>query len=778
MYFRNQFIAIGIIFCTLLIGFGESRLSEAALEAGSEFEIGTSALAPTNTHPSIAGLSNGGFAVTWDSGNISHGGLDVLCRIFDSSGNNMGDVFQVNTFNELSQANPSAAGLSGGGFVVVWESSGQSGAGTDIYSQIFNNSGTKLGTEFQVNTYTNGNQLDPSVAGLAGGDFVVTWESENGIYGQIFDSAGNKVGTELIIDFPVGIIRKEFPSVDGFAGGGFVVSWVGREISGQLFDNVGNKIGEEFQVNTSTMGEDPSVSTLSTDGFVVTWTSEAGWDDIYGQLFDNAGNKVGEEFRVNTYTYQIQQSPSVAGLAGGGFVVTWESYLQDGSSYGIYGQLFDSTGNMIDNEFQINSKISGGQDNPSVIGLSSRKFVVSFRDTGTIKGKIFIEVDNTPPTIISTNPVNNKSDVAINMEITCTFSEAIDSSTITNNTFFLNDGLSNVDGTVKYSANTATFKPTSPLDYSKTYTATITTGVKDLAGNPLQTDYIWSFNTLGKAMPWIPLLLLDSDERLTTSQWAQDGYYRYYYDTDWSPCLAPPDITSGQPYVVGCTAVAIGQIINYYFQKGYRKGWLEVLLQNVKVYPRFGFTGIFFDKDCTHVGLVTNGNYADHINEWQGPNNAAYLLREFLWTVALGLDSYFSGDDDGTSVSEDFSYLRGFITYQEKIKTLLRDRFRFNPNITYTGELTRLDAERDYIINSINRKEPVLVFMSCDARGHVVLIDQYIITSNGQFAVKINFGWGNKSNENNYWYPTNGAFSVGCLWKKFIIFKNTTPINY
>ena len=97
------------------------------------------------------------------------------------------------------------------------------------------------------------------------------------------------------------------------------------------------------------------------------------------------------------------------------------------------------------------------------------------------------------PTISSTSPVNNATDVAVNTAITATFSEAMDSSTITTSTFLVNDGTSNIAGTVTYSGTTATFIPTTTLDYETTHTGTITIGVKDLAGNALQSDYTWSF---------------------------------------------------------------------------------------------------------------------------------------------------------------------------------------------------------------------------------------------------------------------------------------------
>src|SRR5206468_3363524 len=85
--------------------------------------------------------------------------------------------------------------------------------------------------------------------------------------------------------------------------------------------------------------------------------------------------------------------------------------------------------------------------------------------------------------------------VAINKKIAATFSEVVDASTISTTTFTLNQGTTPVVGTVTYVGTTATFAPASNLAASTTYTATITTVVKDLAGNALASAFVWSFTT-------------------------------------------------------------------------------------------------------------------------------------------------------------------------------------------------------------------------------------------------------------------------------------------
>ncbi len=102
--------------------------------------------------------------------------------------------------------------------------------------------------------------------------------------------------------------------------------------------------------------------------------------------------------------------------------------------------------------------------------------------------------DTTPPTVSSTSPVNSDTNVPITSNISATFSEAMDASTINGSTFTVSGG---VTGTINYDAitHTATLTPSANLAYSTIYTATITAGVKDVAGNNMAAAYTWTFTT-------------------------------------------------------------------------------------------------------------------------------------------------------------------------------------------------------------------------------------------------------------------------------------------
>jgi hypothetical protein len=105
--------------------------------------------------------------------------------------------------------------------------------------------------------------------------------------------------------------------------------------------------------------------------------------------------------------------------------------------------------------------------------------------------------DTQEPGITYTVPDNYSTGVVQKPTLNVTFSEEIDPATINATTFILKDsGNNSITGTISYNAMVATFTPSAGLSYSSTYTATVTTGVKDVAGNNMASDYSWSFTTM------------------------------------------------------------------------------------------------------------------------------------------------------------------------------------------------------------------------------------------------------------------------------------------
>ena len=116
-------------------------------------------------------------------------------------------------------------------------------------------------------------------------------------------------------------------------------------------------------------------------------------------------------------------------------------------------------------------------------------------EAGTGDYAVSFAADTTPPTVSQVFPANGATDVAGGTNVTVTFSEAMNASTITTNTITLWDATNNaVPATVSYNPTnfTAILQPNVPLGHLETYTAKVVggaTGVKDVAGNPLASRF-------------------------------------------------------------------------------------------------------------------------------------------------------------------------------------------------------------------------------------------------------------------------------------------------
>jgi Ca2+-binding RTX toxin-like protein len=337
---------------------------------------------------SIARLSNGNFVVVWsDESQLSSPDTSVSAikaQVFDSSGSRIGFEFVVNTRAPGAQTDPQVAALANGGFVVSWDDRGSGGAPLDIRAQVFSGPAAFVGPEILVNTTTAGTQSENAIARLADGGFVVVWTHDtepNGvsgdIYGQRFDAAGNKVGGEFIVDAPASTKQVD-ASVAGLAGGGFVVTWTdpetsadgnGSAVRGRVYNADGTAAGAEFVVNTDAPGNqgDSDVTALAGGGFVVTWTGADGSGlGVRAQVFDAGGAKLGAEQIVNTTTLNSQFAPAVTALASGGFVVSWSHQIPSTSggpdSYKVLAQSFDAGGAKAGTEFLVQDAFAWRSD--------------------------------------------------------------------------------------------------------------------------------------------------------------------------------------------------------------------------------------------------------------------------------------------------------------------------------------------------------------------------------------------------------------------------------
>jgi Ca2+-binding RTX toxin-like protein len=385
------------------------------VKVGSEFLVNTQTTNGQN-EPTITGLANGGFVVTWSdfSGTLGDSSqTSIKAQVFGADGTKVGGEFLVNTQTTGFQTEPQITRLANGGFVVGWsDQSGTLGDSTaSIKAQIFTAAGAKVGTEFLVNTQTANAQQEPSITGLAGGGFVVTWWDASGTMGdsdgasvkaQVFGADGTKVGGEFLVNtLTAGDQRSA--TVAAFTDGNFGVTWtefplpVGdTNIKAQVFTPSGTKDGPELLVNTQTASSqyNSTVTGLANNGAVVTWYDYSGTlgdssgSSIKAQVFGGEDSYIGTEILVNTQTAGFQFYPTVTGLANSNFLITWEDEsgtLGDSSDSSIKAQMFAANGAKVGSEFLINTVTAGGQYKPTITSLANGGFAVAWQDfSGTL----------------------------------------------------------------------------------------------------------------------------------------------------------------------------------------------------------------------------------------------------------------------------------------------------------------------------------------------------------------------------------------------------------
>lgn len=188
---------------------------------------------------------------------------------------------------------------------------------------------------------------------------------------------------------------------------------------------------------------------------------------------------------------------------------------------------------IIDKSYDVNGVLTSTEQDKYRLKADGTLIPVSvdiqFANSSTTHLVLTALPDTTPPAVLSTNPPNYLTAVPVYSTVAATFSEAIDPATVTAASFTLTHGTTPVPGTVSYSGGTATFTPSAYLSPSTVYKATITTGVKDLAGNAMSSNYSWQFQTS-------------------------------------APDTTPPAVTSTNP-VAGAAAVAVNTDITVTFSK-------------------------------------------------------------------------------------------------------------------------------------------------------------------------------------------------------------------
>jgi hypothetical protein len=362
--------------------------------------------------PAVALAPGGGGYVVWES--YSSPGTDadgrsVQLQRLGAGGTLSGAQVQVNSVTAGEQKTPAVAcDPVSGRVMVVWESPGATGAdGFDLRARVFEANGTPVASDFVINTFTTGDQLFPAVAGAAEG-FVVVWQSDddtgagtdNNIVARVYDAAGAALTGELQVNELLTGAQTN-PAVAA-AGDDFLAVWQSGTSAGtdttttsiQARWILGGFSASSFQVNDHppVMDEsEPAVAVAPDGSAVVIWTAfgSIGNDSsryaIQARRYSAAG-AAGAQFQVNGYTPDDQRFARVALDADGTFVATWQSYGSSGDDadeWSIQARGFAANDAPIAGDRQSNTFTTGNQLYPALAVDARGGMLLAWQSAGS-----------------------------------------------------------------------------------------------------------------------------------------------------------------------------------------------------------------------------------------------------------------------------------------------------------------------------------------------------------------------------------------------------------
>jgi hypothetical protein len=330
------------------------------------------------------------------------------------------------------QVHPDLA-LNGNGGYLVWEDNASSSAGLTVNALRLDSGFSASLSSFKVNSSSVGDNERARVSVLNDGGAVFVWQGGTYGYQHVyarFLSASNVWNTGDILVNSSTNFSQLSPAVATLNNGNVVVVWSSfnqqgasslYDVYGQMFSPDGQKIGSEFPVNQFTPYNQrtPAIAALSTGGFVTVWVSEQQRRvgattgqltapsqmshpsvDIYARLFSSSGQPVNNEFQVNIFS-NVCANPTVAAGQGGAFSVGWgeRDSVVPSNNWDVFARVFsaNAVGGGVS---RINTETYGGQLGPRLSAAGSDYLMVwtSMGQDSSAEGVFgqFLQADGSP----------------------------------------------------------------------------------------------------------------------------------------------------------------------------------------------------------------------------------------------------------------------------------------------------------------------------------------------------------------------------------------------
>jgi len=230
-----------------------------------------------------------------------------------------------------------------------------------------------------ANTDTIGKQYNPAIVKSPDGGFFIAWttkiENIDKVVIQKFDRNHRKIGIDqFVTKFNNRIFPSSEPSMAILTSGKLVIVWNyfslcnnDKQIFGKIYDSNLKIIYSEFFINTESVRDQhqPQICALPGDNFLVVYQDSAGNWDVNAIAYSSTKNVIKTTFKVNNYALYRQggwKNNYCTSLNNGKILVTWASFMQDGSDWGIIGKIYYNDFTLFQNDFIISCNILNKQE--------------------------------------------------------------------------------------------------------------------------------------------------------------------------------------------------------------------------------------------------------------------------------------------------------------------------------------------------------------------------------------------------------------------------------
>eukprot|EP01102_Stenamoeba_stenopodia_P014876 TRINITY_DN5007_c0_g1_i1.p1 TRINITY_DN5007_c0_g1~~TRINITY_DN5007_c0_g1_i1.p1 ORF type:complete len:1061 (-),score=201.83 TRINITY_DN5007_c0_g1_i1:87-3269(-) len=334
-------------------------------------------------NPFVINLVSGDYVVGWQEFDGDQDG--IFFEALSSTGAVVSGPTRVNGPIVGDQVTPQGTALPTGGFAITWEDTPTQTVQLSVYNTAY-----ALVGQTTVNAGVLIGPSDPQNAVLQNGEIIVVWQAGGIVYYRRFTVVPlAPVATDVTVTTGTNPVVTALPASSSNTD--FVIAAEGTDSSGsgiiaEVYTTSGTTVtitpNSDFVTGNQTH---PSITSFPT-GFVVVWEGPEvdGSQGIQGQQYLLGGVPVGSGFEVNSYIPNDQVDPYVFSLGSNGYFVTWQSYLQDGSGWGAYGQLYSLLGPTGYEISVTNTSTYGNQTHPvGVVSQTGLQSLIVFEDDST-----------------------------------------------------------------------------------------------------------------------------------------------------------------------------------------------------------------------------------------------------------------------------------------------------------------------------------------------------------------------------------------------------------